>query len=172
MVGVSDQRLASVLAALAVVVACTGPPAAEQQRSAPSPAAQAIETPPELYGELFRDVQMQRVFCDSKTFVDALPKNDTPAAIVERYRQEKGRPGFDLTAFVYRHFTIPRYARVPGKDGSGCDRHQGQDVCSHIDALWSVLERKPEQVHPYSSLLALPQPYVVPGGRFSQRERP
>jgi alpha,alpha-trehalase len=119
--------------------------------------------------QLFQDVQMQRVFCDSKTFVDALPKDDTPAAIAERYRQEKGRPGFDLTAFVNRHFTIPRQnPRIPGADGSGCDRDQGQDVCSHIDALWFLLERKPEQIRPYSSRLALPEPYVVPGGRFDE----
>jgi alpha,alpha-trehalase len=44
----------------------------------------------------------------------------------------------------------------------------GQDVREHIDALWKVLERKPEDQRPYSSRLALPQRYVVPGGRFNE----
>ena len=36
----------------------------------------------------------------------------------------------------------------------------------YIDKLWSVLERQPDDAHPYSSRLPLPQRYVVPGGRF------
>ena len=164
----NGRHFISVLVALAILAACAGPQAVESQKDVPPPASPKVETPLELYGELFRDVQMQRVFCDSKTFVDALLKDDTPTAIAKRYRQEKDQPGFDLTAFVYRHFTISRYARVPGADGSGCNRDQGQDVCSHIDALWSVLERMPEQIDRYSSRLALPEPYVVPGGRFDE----
>jgi alpha,alpha-trehalase len=58
-------------------------------------AAAQIETPSQLYGQLFEDVQMQRVFPDSKTFVDAIAK-DAPAIIVSRYNEERQEPGFDL----------------------------------------------------------------------------
>ena len=44
----------------------------------------------------------------------------------------------------------------------------GQDVREHIDALWKVLERKPEDQRPHSSRLPLPHRYVVPGGRFNE----
>jgi alpha,alpha-trehalase len=44
-------------------------------------AAQDARPPSELYGPLFVDVQMSRVFPDSKTFVDAVPKQD-PGGIV------------------------------------------------------------------------------------------
>ena len=37
-------------------------------------------TPDKIYGELFHDVQMARVFPDRKTFVDMVPKQK-PAAI-------------------------------------------------------------------------------------------
>jgi alpha,alpha-trehalase len=37
-----------------------------------------------------------------------------------------------------------------------------------IDALWTLLTRDEPIVAPYSSLLPLPRPYVVPGGRFSE----
>ena len=38
----------------------------------------------------------------------------------------------------------------------------------HIDKLWPVLTREPQDHIPWSSLLALPQAYIVPGGRFSE----
>jgi len=120
-----------------------------------------VETPAQLYGELFVDVQMQRVFPDGKTFVDAVAKA-APATIVQRYQEEKGQPGFDLAAFVARNFTVSR------PEDSGYHSIPGQDVCSHIDALWPVLARRPDRADPRSSLLPLPYPYVVPGGRFNE----
>jgi alpha,alpha-trehalase len=124
-------------------------------------AAGQAETPSQLYGQLFEDVQMQRVFPDSKTFVDAVA-NDAPARIVQRYQEERQQPGFDLAAFVASNFAGQR------PEDSGYRSIPGQDVCSHIDSLWSVLARKPDRADPRSSLLPLPYPYVVPGGRFNE----
>jgi alpha,alpha-trehalase len=124
-------------------------------------AAVQVETPSELYGRLFVEVQSQRVFADSKTFTDAVP-NGPPAEILRRYDVERARPGFDLKTFVGRNFSLPQ---PPGGDYQAVP---GQDVCDHIDGLWSVLERQPEPVPPYGSLLPLPFPYVVPGGRFTE----
>ncbi len=42
---------------------------------------------------------------------------------------------------------------------------------AHIDKLWPVLERRPDGTTlriAHSSLLPLPRPYVVPGGRFGE----
>jgi alpha,alpha-trehalase len=122
-----------------------------------------VDTPSHLFGQLFEDVQMQRVFPDGKTFVDALP-NDAPAAIVQRYEEERGKAGFDLSAFVRRNFTVLR------PEVSAYRSNPSENVCSHIDNLWRVLERGPDNVTlgQYSSLLPLPRPYVVPGGRFNE----
>ena len=57
-----------------------------------TPAIAQVETPSQLYGRLFEDVQMKHVFPDGKTFADAVA-NDPPATIMERYRQESARPG-------------------------------------------------------------------------------
>jgi len=43
-----------------------------------------------------------------------------------------------------------------------------QPLDRHIDALWDVLTRHAETVPADGTLLALPQPYVVPGGRFAE----
>src|SRR5258706_6867615 len=124
-----------------------------------TPAVAQVETPAQLYGQLFEDVQMKRIFPDGKTFVDAVA-NEPPAAIIEHYREESGKPGFDLPAFVRRSFTVPR------PQDSGYRSIPGEDVCRHIDNLWQVLERAPHQASPAadSSLLPLPRPYVVPDG--------
>jgi alpha,alpha-trehalase len=121
------------------------------------------KTPSQLYGQLFEAVQMQRVFPDGKTFVDAVPR-DPPAIVMQRYRDERGRSGFDLATFVRRNFTVQHpeesvYRSTPG-----------EDVCTHIDNLWHVLERRPDDTRraANSSLLPLPRPYVVPGGRFDE----
>ena len=124
-------------------------------------AAVQVETPLELYGQLFVDVQLQRVFPDSKAFTDAVP-NGAPSEILRHYDGERAQPGFDLEVFVRRNFSLPQ------PSGEGYRAVPGQDVCDHIDGLWSVLERQPEPVPPYGSLLPLPFPYVVPGGRFTE----
>ena len=104
---------------------------------------------------------MAGVFADQKTFADATPK-EPPADIVADYEREKGLPGFDLRAFVDRHFAPPLrhlVAVTPRPD---------QDVRAYIRDAWGTLQRKPDQAEPFSSLLPLPHPYVVPGGRFSE----
>ena len=91
-----------------------------------------VETPSQLYGQLFEDVQMQRVFPDNKAFVDAVP-NSAPTVIMQRYQEERGAPGFDLAAFVQRNFTMP------GPKESTYRSTPGEDVCTHIDNLWRAL---------------------------------
>lgn len=44
----------------------------------------------------------------------------------------------------------------------------GQPLCAHIDDLWPVLTRQPLDHPPRGSLLPVPHPYVVPGGRFGE----
>ena len=54
--------------------------------------AQTTTTPDKLWGSLFREVQMKRVFPDNKTFVDCTPKYE-PSVILKKYTQEKIKPG-------------------------------------------------------------------------------
>lgn len=139
---------------LLCVVAAFGPAHADDSLS-------RVSTPAELYGELFVRVQMERVFPDSKTFVDAIPRQ-TPAEILERYREASRKEPFDLRSFVAAHFETPRPA------GEEYETEKGQDVREHIDQLWDVLARLPGAQPMFSSRLPLPQRYVVPGGRFSE----
>ncbi|UYZ58159.1 alpha,alpha-trehalase TreF [Hymenobacter latericus] len=124
--------------------------------------ARAQPSPRQLYPGLFEAVQAGRVFEDSKTFVDARPKA-RPAAIVQAYEQQKNQPGFSLRQFVLQHFELPAQA-------AGSYRaNVGGGIRRHLDTLWTVLQRQPQDsVGPYASLIRLPKPYIVPGGRFRE----
>jgi alpha,alpha-trehalase len=112
-------------------------------------------------GSLFADVQLSGIFPDSKEFVDARPKS-APATIQARYDSARRTPGFVLRAFVEQNFVLPRAA------GEGYHSTASQSMAEHIKALWPVLTRQPDSADTRSSLIPLPNPYVVPGGRFRE----
>jgi alpha,alpha-trehalase len=118
-------------------------------------------TPADRYQELFIAVEMNRVYEDSKTFVDCVPRGD-PEQILEAYRAQCDEEGFDLAAFIAAHFD------APVQHASHYVSPAGQSLRDHIDGLWDVLTRQPREHPPNASLLPLPHPYVVPGGRFAE----
>jgi alpha,alpha-trehalase len=123
---------------------------------------QKIATPDKIYGDLFIDVQMNRIFPDNKTFVDCTPKKD-PALIVQDYKRLKNNPAikFSLKEFVEANFILPQ---APQSNYVTTEK----DVIAHINNLWSVLKRQSDSAIKGSSLLPLPYPYIVPGGRFRE----
>lgn len=110
-------------------------------------------------GELFERVQMENIFSDNKTFVDCTP-NSSLSSIHDRYEEEKNKPGFNLANFVHENFTVPKTF------STGFKTVQGTTVNEHIEKLWDVLTRHPEESH--NSLIPLPHSYIVPGGRFRE----
>ncbi|HTH73267.1 MAG TPA: alpha,alpha-trehalase TreA [Trinickia sp.] len=153
---VRKARLAAIalLTGLAASSICRADAAVDSAAALPPP-------PSELYGDLFVAVQTQQIFPDQKTFVDAVP-NSTPAAIVQLYDQSKNQPNFDLKGFVLAHFTLPSEPVITPPSG--------QTLREHIDWLWPKLTRTTTaaDVPANSSLIPLPKPYVVPGGRFRE----
>lgn len=123
--------------------------------------ARTVKTPDAIYAELFTDVQMGKVFPDGKTFVDCVPKRN-PQEILAEYRTQKGNPDFSLRSFIDSNFI------VPVNPVSAYQSDTSKSVKVHIEHLWTLLQRKPDQPVEGSSLLALPNPYMVPGGRFRE----
>jgi len=144
-----------IAALLAVVGAC------ESRQAGTAVSSASRYEPSHALGQLFHDVQMARVFPDSKTFVDARPLS-APANVVARYAAERGTPGFDLRAFVMEHFDLPKAYAGDYKS----DRAQSME--EHIQSLWPVLTRVRDIADDRSSLVPLPNAYVVPGGRFRE----
>ena len=61
-------------------------------------------TPDKIYGQLFKDVQLQKVLPDGKTFVDCTPKKKV-ADIMYNYGMMKNS-GIDLKTFIADNFNL------------------------------------------------------------------
>ena len=130
-------------------------------------------------------VQMARIFPDSKTFVDMKLKADAEhvkdqfKALLER--TDNAPEEADLKAFVELHFTLENQMEdhepedwIPDpKVLSRIADDQYRDFGGKLNLIWKILCRKvsedvrdnPERY----SLIYLPNPVVVPGGRFRVR---
>ena len=102
---------------------------------------------------------MKRIFPDGKTFLDCTPVYDDPE-INKKYLQQKDQPGFDLKKFVTDHFELP----VQVSHGYTSDASKTLE--ENIETLWGYLTRQPDKGG--GSLIPLPYPYIVPGGRFGE----
>ena len=117
--------------------------------------------PPDVrLGPLFNAVQQAKFYPDQKTFADAVPKSN-PSSILADWQMQKSQRNFDLKHFVDSNFTLP-------KEGDKYVPPAGQSLREHINGLWPVLTRTAQSASQYDSLLPLPKPYVVPGGRFRE----
>ncbi|MBB2171110.1 alpha,alpha-trehalase TreA [Gluconacetobacter asukensis] len=125
-----------------------------------APAADLLPPSIALDG-LFAAISAAHIFADAKTAADAVPDR-APGDLLAAYEQAKAQSGFDLNSFVAQHFSVPQQRLVSYR------RHQDESVREYIDGMWDVLSRPPDRPPAYSSLLPLPQPYVVPGGRFRE----
>jgi alpha,alpha-trehalase len=143
-----------VAACLLALGLCAGPCAAFD-----SPQPPQIE-----FKELFTAVQSSGTFPDSKTFADAVPR-ESPAGILRQFHLHEPVSTAALRQFVDHYFIMAQpiaASTAPAVPGPLVP------LGSHIDALWTQLERLSTTVPAYSSALALPKPYLVPGGRFRE----
>ncbi len=154
------MRYHQTLRALALFGACS--------MLAPSLRAQTVgpdyPIPPSIeYGDLYSAVELAGIFPDSKTFPDLVP-TASPSDIVAAYDAAKGSPGFDLASFVSQYFSSAPVPPGPTINPASSDQH----LLDYVASLWPELEQTSTSVPPYSTLLPLPYPYVVPGGRFRE----
>lgn len=132
---------------------------------------------------LFEDVQLARIFLDSKTFADAEGKSSF-YDIEKEYWNIRKQEGFNLTTFVYSNFRIPTINQDPtdgqqSKEGGKVDERDyvklndepDTPILEYIDLMWKNLTRRmdkdPKKLG-RSSLIPLPNPAIVPGGRFRE----
>src|SRR5438046_6326430 len=154
-------RLIWLVTAFTLAAACRSGTSSRPSTALQQPAGVARYDPARDLGLLFQDVQLSGIFADSKTFVDARPLL-VPAEIAAAYASARSSASVSLRTFVERHFELPQ----PVGEGFSTDTTQSME--EHIRALWPVLTRRPDTSDARSSLIPLPQAYVVPGGRFRE----
>ncbi|MEP7347978.1 MAG: trehalase family glycosidase, partial [Gemmatimonadaceae bacterium] len=149
------------VAALVVATGCGTKADSRPSGATASSVSESRYDPPRDLGVLFHDVQMAAIFPDSKTFADARPLQP-PKEILARYQAERTSPGFELKTFAEKYFEIPRPV------GQEVRLDTLLQMPDHIRALWPVLMRAADTVDARSTLIPLPNPYIVPGGRFRE----
>jgi alpha,alpha-trehalase len=99
-------------AALSVMGLCAV--AAQPQHAVQAAVPAAVpQTPQVLFKDLFIAVQSARVFPDSKTFADVVPKS-APAVILARFHAAKTPMSKQaLSEFVAENFVLPSQASGP-----------------------------------------------------------
>jgi alpha,alpha-trehalase len=112
-------------------------------------------------GVLFHAIQTSGLFADSKYFVDFTPKSD-PKKIEKAYLAAKDQVGFSLADFVKQYFEEPSGPPQKEIDTTSITLE------TYLPQHWDYLTREDQEITGYSSLIPLPNPYVVPGGRFRE----
>lgn len=111
--------------------------------------------------ELFAAVQVSGIFQDSKTFPDLTAIISTDE-IAKEYEKQKVSESFNLKVFVSKYFRndLPNEEVFITQNTASPEKH--------IEGLWSHLTKKTGPQNQNSTYIALPHPFVVPGGRFQE----
>lgn len=119
------------------------------------------KTPAELYPDLFQAIQMGGVFPDSKTFVDCTALFDAKE-INRAFAKAKPTSKEQLHDFLNSNFEIPPLISSDFKSDPN------KTAAEHVESLWPVLKRDSDTKVKGSTLIPLPNSYIVPGGRFRE----
>ena len=117
--------------------------------------------PDQVFKELFIDLHASKLWPDGKMLADAIPLAE-PEVILAEYRNKKASENVDLKAFFEQYFRPNPSRSTEFKSDTR------RSIEEHIERLWEVLTREKDEAVAGSSLLPLPYPYIVPGGRFNE----
>ncbi len=109
----------------------------------------------EIY-PIFQAIQSAKIFDDQKYFADCIPIGDLET--IRTAFEKVPNNQLELRNFVEEYFELPKPYAVRNKTKTG--------IVKHIDSLWSVLTANETQDK--GSLIGVPEPYVLPGGRFRE----
>ena len=108
---------------------------------------------PFQYNDLFITVQENKLFNDQKKFPDCIPKFPLDT-ILNHFNNTNLKSISELKNFIAAHYDTVLIDTF--------------SIFLHIEELWSSLKRMPEKQMPNSTLINLPYPYIIPGGRFRE----
>jgi len=108
----------------------------------------------QVEGPIFLAVQKSRIFTDSKLFVDSIPQR-TPEEITQSFEQSK-----DLEGFVRDNFFLPTESADINVSAS--------TPLEYIEVMWEALQKDMIAETESDTLISLPHPHIVPGGRFRE----
>ncbi|RHW16906.1 alpha,alpha-trehalase TreA [Sphingomonas gilva] len=126
------------------------------QQATPAPPPPSVVLAP-----FFEEVALSDLFPDGKLWADAEPRRAS-AEILRDYSGNRPANDAALRAFVAANFKLAPPVTQQAQPTFGLP------LRAHIRELWPLLTRSTPTTPSWSSLLPLPNPYVVPGGRFTE----
>lgn len=120
-----------------------------------------LSLPEEMFFPLFQDVALSCILEDGKILADAIPLFE-PHLIISQYLVQKDKKDFDLKSFLYHNFVLIQ------SDEIDVVNDEVLPIDIHLDLLWKTLYRPTSASVEGSTLITLPYPYIVPGGRFNE----
>lgn len=123
--------------------------------------AQPASAPQKVYGQLFDDVQTSGILQSGYIFANAEPKRNVKA-ILNDYEKTINNPNirFSLKYFLDENFILPEPVVMNG--------FSGPINSETLSSEWSKLFKVAGKQKSGSSLIAMPLPYVIPGGYLQQ----
>lgn len=115
------------------------------------------QSPDKKWGEIFLEVQKQRLFSDSKVFADAIPKFKSDS-ILAKFEKAKSVKGFDLKRFISENFTLPNYTVSEEKSSLVFEKY--------LESALMALKRDPKDDG--GSLIPTRKSYFAGGGKFEE----
>lgn len=103
----------------------------------------------------------EKISPDGKLLADAIPQNSY-LSIIDEYEATKYHENFNFKQFFLKHF------KISNSETETYKTNKNHSIEDHIFELWTILSRKKDEADKMSSLLPLPYPYIVPGGRFKE----
>lgn len=110
----------------------------------------------DVLSTLLGDKAVRELYPDGITLVDMLPRRRLKI-IAKAYQHESQQPDFDVATFINVNFLPIIYQESYKTDKT-------HTPAQHIERLWQVMWRSEKKNK--GSLIGLPHPYVVSGGRF------
>lgn len=111
------------------------------------------------YDELFRAVQKDSLFEDSKVFVDAKPLKPLDK-ILSKYQKGNHKKKFNLKSFVEKYFELPQYRNMASNG------NKPALIEDYITAQWNDIIATTKTSD--GTIIGVPDPYVASSGAFQE----
>jgi len=157
----------STLLLTALLLGGCGTQGIEREPAQGAPAKTARQSPDRTWGPVMKAVALAQLYPDGKSVVDLVPQRD-PEAIVADFEQLQQQEG-EISKARLQTFVDANFDPRPENE-TRLSEDADTPIETHVVNLWPYLTRDPADTDegPWSSLVSLPEPYVVPGGRFNE----
>lgn len=122
-------------------------------------------------GELFRQVQLNRVFSDQKTFVDSVSKENSKIILDNYYKLISNNHGSPVNILEIKNFILENFIFKQERKDNIAANNIDEYINEFINAslLNFTLSKDDHENSNYSSsLINVPNKHLVPGGRFHE----